>query len=180
MSKKKTAKKPIDLVPEPEAPIIEIDGPEVIGIRNAFSTPKLSKTFTEPTRTKQGLSELCNIHSIVARHQAGEQIFHLNPKEPAYGDFSNHSDLQTAIENVRAAEDQFSRLPSELRAACDNDPVKFLQAIEDPDQALAFANAGAAELVQALHGELETVPDPPSKPASEGPAVAPKASETEQ
>lgn len=126
-----------------------------------------AKTFTQRSKTKQSFKDACDINLIMKRHAAGDQVFHLNAKNPVYGDFTDANDLHVTMNRVKDAEAQFAALPAAVRAACDNQPAKLLHLIEDPDQALILAELGATELVEALHGPLE-----PLEPVA--PAVAPQ------
>lgn len=51
---------------------------------------------------------------------------------PEYGDFNGVDDYRSAIEAVRAAEDNFMKIPSDLRARLGHDPAKFVEYCADP------------------------------------------------
>lgn len=55
-----------------------------------------------------------------------------NLKVPFYGDFTEITDFQSALELVAEADRSFHLLPSEFRAELDNDPQRFLEWIHDP------------------------------------------------
>lgn len=84
-----------------------------------------------PSKAKQAFAKDCDINLIVKRHAERGMWDHLAPRTPLYGDFSKALELQDAIEAVRAAEADFMSLPAAVRAAVDNDPVQFLQAMAD-------------------------------------------------
>lgn len=68
---------------------------------------------------------------------------------PTYGDFDGVSDYREAIEAVRAAEESFGKLPSELRAKLQNDPQKFLEYCADPGNVEEMRKLGLAAQVAA-------------------------------
>lgn len=68
---------------------------------------------------------------------------------PTYGDFDGVSDYREAIEAVRAAEDSFAQLPSELRAKLENDPQKFLEYCADAGNLEEMRKLGMAPIVEA-------------------------------
>lgn len=50
---------------------------------------------------------------------------------PFYGDFSDVTDYQTALNDLRAAQDAFSALPSKIRNRFENDPAQLLNFIHN-------------------------------------------------
>lgn len=84
----------------------------------------------DPSRTKQAFKDECDINRIVGRFIKTQGVDYLKMYQGYidghYGDFSNVTDYQSAIEQVRAAEDVFMRLPGEVRKKFDHDPSKFL------------------------------------------------------
>lgn len=96
----------------------------------------------EVSLTKQSFTEDCDINKIIARHRRTGVLEHINPRTPMYGDFSRATDLHTALELVSTAREEFMELPSEIRAMVGNDPERLLQALSDPEQTAALAEAG--------------------------------------
>lgn len=68
---------------------------------------------------------------------------------PSYGDFDGVSDYREAIEAVRAADESFGKLPSELRARLQNDPQKFLEYCADPGNIEEMRKLGLAAQIAA-------------------------------
>ncbi len=119
------------------------------------------------SRTKQSFRDLTDINLIVKRHTEGAQI-PLNTRQPTYGDFSAAVDLRTAIERVEIAEEEFMKLPADVRTAAQNQPQVLLDMMADQDQAQLLVDAGLP-----VEG-LEKTPPPedipvvvPSVPAPE-------------
>ena len=113
----------------------------IVKNRNAPGIP-LHPEHGGPSRTKQSFADDCNINLIVKRHAQRGLWDHLSPVAPRYGDFSKATDLQTAIELVTAAEEEFMQLPAAVRTLVDNDPVQLLNALADEDGFRDLVDAG--------------------------------------
>ncbi len=96
----------------------------------------------EVSLTKQSFTDDCDINKIMARHRRTGLIEHLNPRTPMYGDFSGVTNFHEALELVTEAQEQFAMLPSEVRSLVQNDPERLLQALTDPEETAALAEAG--------------------------------------
>lgn len=64
---------------------------------------------------------------------------------PSYGDFDGIDDYRSALEAVKAAQDSFAALPSNVRERFHNDPGAFLEFCDNPKnlpelRALGLAN----------------------------------------
>lgn len=88
---------------------------------------------TQPSLTQQQFKEEADINTIVRRFGLTGQLPD-NPRVPSYGDFTQVTDYQTALNAVRSAEEAFMALPAAVRAEFANDPQKLLTAVEDPSQ----------------------------------------------
>ena len=90
------------------------------------------------TLTQQHFKDECDINNILRQFN----VTGLLPEttlSPRYGDFTGISDYHTALNQVIAAEDEFMRLPADLRARFENDPAKlidFLDNQENKDEAM--------------------------------------------
>lgn len=81
--------------------------------------------------TVQSMEEETNINTIVRRFGlTGELPGDL--KMPRSGDFTGIPDFHTAMNMVRAAQEEFNRVPADLRARFGNDPQRFMAFVEDP------------------------------------------------
>lgn len=97
-----------------------------------------------------------DINKIVKRIEKGMPVPVLNG-EPFYGDVSGFSGLQDAIIKVQDAEDVFMQFPADIRERFENDPVKFVEFLDDDknrDEAI----------------KLGIIPPPPPQPAPDKPA----------
>lgn len=91
------------------------------------------KLFPLPTRTKQSFTEECNINNIMARFEKTKVVEHLNQNQGNYGDFTNVTDYHTSLNAVIAAQTSFNSLPAQLRATFQNDPGKFYDFVNNPE-----------------------------------------------
>jgi len=83
-------------------------------------------------RTKQSFSDQCEINNIMARHQKGVAVTHLNQHGPNYG-FATSHDFAESMRIVKTAQDMFNGLPSSIRNRFANDPAQFLDFVQDAD-----------------------------------------------
>lgn len=86
---------------------------------------------------------------------------------PTYGDFTGLDDFHTVMNRIKAAEAEFLALPAAVRKACDNDPGKFLEMVNDP-------NPDQVEKLKELGLVEGRIPDSsPSKPSPEESGASP-------
>lgn len=79
---------------------------------------------------QQQFAEECDINTIVKRFG----ITGMLPQTvnmPISGDFTAVGDFRSAVDMVRRAEEEFMRLPAEVRARFHNDPQEIIAFIED-------------------------------------------------
>lgn len=90
-------------------------------------------------------------------------------KVARYGDFSGIGDFQTCLSRVVSAEEDFMRLPSHVRQACDNDPGQFLEKVFNAEDRDALVDMGLLEkdLPPAIQRVEVVNPDPPKEPAGD-------------
>lgn len=107
--------------------------------RSAFDGLEDSVSFEtglncpEPTLAQQNFAEEADINTIVNKFlRTG--ILPDSVSLPQFGDFSQSpSDYQSALNLVIAGEQAFAALPANIRARFDNDPVKYVNFFENPD-----------------------------------------------
>lgn len=78
----------------------------------------------------QAAAEEADINTIVRRFGLTGQL----PDQvamPRSGDFTSIPDFHTAMNLVRQAQEEFVRVPAEIRARFNNDPQRFMQFFED-------------------------------------------------
>lgn len=110
-----------------------------------------------PSLTVQADAIDADINTIVKRFGLTGQ---LPPARDAgqFGDFSEVTDFQSAMNAVRAAGQAFMELPAEMREAYKNDPAQLLDALQNPSE--------RARLQQL--GVLNPDPQPTSSEAPKG------------
>lgn len=92
----------------------------------------------DESKAIQSAEEESNINTIVRRFGISGEL----PNQvamPQSGDFTNIPDFHTAMNLVRQAQEEFVRVPAEIRARFNNDPGRFMDFFEDPanyDEAL--------------------------------------------
>lgn len=95
--------------------------------------------FLKSSLTQQHFKEECDVNLIAMRYlQTG--VLPDNDRPVFYGDVSNVPvDLMQAYEAIETAENNFMRLPSDVRKSIDNDPARLLEWISgNHDQAVKY------------------------------------------
>lgn len=108
----------------------------------------------EASLTVQSSKDECDINNIVNKLlRSGEPLPELRG---VYADLSGMPDLQSALDQVVAADEAFMALPARVRTFFDNDPVKLVAFAQDPANLPKAIELGLAEPKASL---------PPSQPA---------------
>jgi phage internal scaffolding protein len=96
----------------------------------------------------QSAEEESNINTIVRRFGISGELPN-DVKMPQSGDFSNIPDFHTAMNIVRKTQEEFLRVPADVRARFGNDPQAFMSFIEDDNNRLEAARLGLLKPAQA-------------------------------
>ncbi|WNK12490.1 MAG: internal scaffolding protein [Microvirus sp.] len=80
--------------------------------------------------TQQQFRDEADINTIVRRFGLTGEL-PADQRAPIFGDFTNVTDFQTAMNAVRKAQEGFDDLPANLRARFNNDPQRMLEFVED-------------------------------------------------
>lgn len=86
--------------------------------------------FVEPSLAKQSFREECDINEIVRRFGVTGEL----PQgvvAPAYAEYDDVWDFQTAMNAVVHAQESFNAMPAATRDRFQNDPQKFLEFFAD-------------------------------------------------
>lgn len=154
----------------------------VVPVLHRYSprTPVLAPGPDGTGRTQQQFREEVDINEIMRRATRGQMPTHLMPGTPLYGDFSGPSELQDMLDSVAAADQAFLELPAEARELADNDPVRFLELVDEGDEDLLRSvgvvlgppqgepPAGPPEGGGAAAGGAPGAAEAPPSPAGEG------------
>lgn len=115
-------------------------------MRSAYSKKeRVQLVNEEDSLTKQSFQNECNINSIMKKWERSGVLPHSRSSQPCYGDFSNVTDFQSALNAVSDAQDVFMQLPAQLRARFDNDPACFLDFVDNPSNMEEMISLGLAE-----------------------------------
>lgn len=122
---------------------------------------KRQARFTDIDASKDGMTvqaptEEVDINKIMARVLKGQPVM-TSAGQPFYGDVSEFGGLQEAIMKVREAEELFMQYPADLRERFENNPVKFVEFMEDPENIKEAIDLG---LAKARPPEVPPVPEP--------------------
>lgn len=110
-----------------------------------------------------------DVNVIMANYVRTGAMTSQNNKTPMYGDFTMKMDLQQAFKLSEQAREGFMSLPPNVRALANNDPVKFVEMMQDRNNWPRFAQAGMPfEYPNVNAGPAKAQPEPASKePAGE-------------
>ena len=86
--------------------------------------------FPEESLAVQSAEEESNINTIVRRFGISGELPN-NLRMPQSGDFTDAPDFHTAMNLVRQAQEEFLRVPADIRARFNNDPARLMAFVED-------------------------------------------------
>lgn len=109
----------------------------------------------QTSRTQQQFADSANINEIMRKFETTGMIEWTSGGNVTYGDFSTASDFHDQMVKVRNAEEAFAQLPAKIRARMDNDPVKFLEFLQDDENREEAEQLG---LVEPVEKTQETAP----------------------
>lgn len=141
---------------------------EEIRVRSAMSRDRVQRVPVGESRTKQSFKDECDVNNVVRRYATTGMLSHVSPRQPTYGDFSVVRSFEEAIELTAQIGDQFAELPSVVRAAADNDPLRFLEMLTNQIGVQTLMDAG-------LKFDQAEVPASPPEGEAPGPAPEPEA-----
>ena len=72
--------------------------------------------------TQQHFQEECDIYNIIKRHDRNGIIEHVQRGQARYGDFSEVTDYREALDLVQDANNEFMKIPSDIRKKFNNNP----------------------------------------------------------
>jgi len=74
----------------------------------------------------------CDINNILKQFSKTGIINHINSNSQQYIDLPDNLDFQSSLQIIAEASDAFASLPSKVREHYQNDPSRFLGALQDP------------------------------------------------
>lgn len=133
---------------------------------NLVIDEKTGELIELPSMTKQEFTAQCDINNILKQFKITGMVQHMSSKAQTgqFLDLPDEMDLQEALAIVQQSENAFASLPSKIRSRFDNDPIKFLEFMHDPQNQDEIYDLG-----------LATRPTPPdsnsgAQPVQETPA----------
>lgn len=115
--------------------------------------------------TKQSFKDEADINFIVRQFGLTGQLPD-NIRVPEYRDYDDVMDYHSAMNAVRAAEENFMQLPAEMRYRFHNDPQNLLKFLADEgnrDEAVRLGLVNAPPPVEPVGSAPPIVSAPPSK-----------------
>lgn len=121
-------------------------GSEMTRQDNLYPDPKTGELVYQPSMTKQGFKDECDINIIVKRAEASGTMELLMEKarQGVYADLPDPIDYQEAIHQSRAAQEAFMTLPAAVRSRFENDPAAWLAFMGDPANQQEIIDMGLA------------------------------------
>jgi len=124
------------------------------------------------SRTHQSGKDECDINLIMAKYVRTGTLDHQKQHGENY-EFATSIDLHEALTLIATADSMFEDLPSSIRTKMQNDPAKFLDFVQNPDNQAELITLGLATenpgkpvaAVQAPPAGGETGADPVSPEA---------------
>ena len=104
---------------------------------------KYSETHNDDGLTEQSHASSCDINLILAQFMETGIMPNMKQQNPQYGDVSE-IDFQDIQNQLAHAKSLFEELPDPVKAQFDNEPFKFLQFAENPENNTALVEMGLA------------------------------------
>jgi phage internal scaffolding protein len=108
--------------------------------------------------TQQQFRDECDINTIVDQFMKSGHL-PTPVSMPQYIDYEGVFDFQTAMNAVRAADENFMRMDAKVRARFHNSPQEFLEFFANPENAEEAVRLGLA-VPTAKQGGSETTSEP--------------------
>lgn len=119
-------------------------------------------TCNDDSLAIQSAEEESNINTIVRRFGLTGELPN-DVKMPQSGDFTNIPDFHTAMNIVRKTQEEFLRVPADLRARFGNDPQAFMKFVEDDSNYEEAKRLGLLKVVKAVEPTLVKVVTEPAQ-----------------
>ena len=110
--------------------------------------------------TEQCHAEECDIRNILRKYKTTGVINHVNKHQGTYGDFTGSAGLKEALDQVGEAYDMFESVPSHIREKFANDAGKFIDFMNDENNAEEIRALGLSDshLVNGIDPEQKYFP----------------------
>ncbi len=130
-------------------------------VKNAYSPSVPYRLRCGDGMAKQSFKEECDINTILKKYDKTGLIEHVSKYNGSYGDVTESVDYQTALNTVMSAESAFMSLPASIRTLFDNDPHRFLEFAQDPENAEELIEMGLATRAPKRAAETDELGETP-------------------
>lgn len=123
----------------------------------------------DETLTQQQFAEEVNINTLVRRFNVTGEL-PIDVRRPTFGDFSEVTDFQTAMNAIAEARESFEAMPAEVRREFNNDPQEFLEFTSDDKNLARMRELGLAvpEVVPPVVDPIRVIVEPPEAAPGSG------------
>jgi len=115
----------------------------------------------DPSLTQQQFKDEADINTIVDRFLRSG-VMPTPVSMPQYVDYEGVFDFQTAMNVVRAADENFMRLDAKVRSRFNNSPQEFLEFFSNPDNSDEAVRLGLALPKAVVDLQRESATEPAS------------------
>lgn len=131
-------------------------------VANRFYVDK-NGDVTDVSLTRQEFKDECDINNLLRKYTEQGIPPALRVGTPQYFDATDVPDFQTAMQVVIDAQEAFMKLPAAVRKELDNDPARFVEYAQDPENLPNMRKWGLAppEKVPDAPMRVEVVNPPP-------------------
>lgn len=126
-----------------------------------LASDKSGLSCDDPSLTQQQFKEDSDINTIVDRFMKSG-VLPTPVNMPQYVDYEGVFDYQSAMNSVRAADEQFMRMDAKVRARFNNSPQEFLAFFADPANTDEAIRLGLAVPQTVVETQVSTA-EPTSK-----------------
>lgn len=135
--------------------------------QSAYSEPVRDSDLVcdDPSLAQQSFKDDADINVLLERFKVTGQM----PSGvvlPSYGDYTGITDYRQAADVLRQANDEFMKLPANMRSRFNNSPQEFLEFCMDEKNLPELRKLGLAKPEQAEPAPSRVVIVDPAKPAS--------------
>lgn len=137
-------------------------------------TPVANKSNVYPrtgkhSKTKQSFKSECDIGRIVNQFQSTGLVTHVT-REPGRYAFASAQTFDESMRIVAEANSQFAELPAKIRSHFENNPAKFLDAVDDPERKAELQELGLIPTAPSQEPQEPRSAPTPSSGTPETPA----------
>jgi phage internal scaffolding protein len=115
--------------------------------------------------TQQHFQEECDIINIIKRHDRNGIIEHVQRGQARYGDFSEVTDYREALDLVQDANNEFMKIPADIRKQFNNNPGEFLNFVNNPENEEEMIQMGFVKKSEDVSSSTETAIPKASEPS---------------